>query len=297
MRVPHLVEGSARLHHGAGVAAHPLICHHAISNASDQRRQRISASPKSGIDRANAVPLYHQIFLALRDDILSGQRPAGSLLPTEHELAEQWGVSRITARRALDELAQQDMVERRRRTGTRVIFRAATPPMDADLDQAVEALIAFGRDTGVRVLSAAQEAVDAEGAAALALAPGASIVRAVRLRLQGDEPLGLVVSQVPAAAAMGRIDAAALAAKPMLALLQELGHRLQGGHQTISALSADFALATTLAIEPRAPVLRIERVVTGAGGAPILRTVAQYRADRYRLRLDLHGRSAPDLTP
>ncbi len=249
-----------------------------------------------GLDRAGAVPLYHQIFLALRDEILRGERREGSALATEHELAAAWGVSRITARRALDELAEHKLVERRRRTGTRVIFRPAAPPMEAHLDHAVEALLAFGRDTQVRVLSIGEELADADAAAALALAPGASVVRAVRLRLLDGEPLGRVTSQVPAAAAMGRIDAAALAAKPMLALLQDLGHTLQGGHQTISALSADPALATTLAIEPRAAILRVERAVTGAGGAPILRTVADYRADRYRLNLDLHERSGPAVT-
>lgn len=249
------------------------------------------------LDRNGAVPLYHQIFLVLRDEIMGGQRPEGSALPTEHELVDRWSVSRITARRALDELAEHKLVERRRRTGTRVIFRAAAPPMEADLDHAVEALLAFGRDTQVRVLRISEEAVDSDGAIALGLATGAPVVRAVRLRLFGGEPLGRISSQVPAAAAMGRIDADALATRPMLALLQDLGHTLLGGNQTISALSADPELAATLAIEPRAAILRVERVVTGAGGAPILRTVADYRADRYRLNLDLHGRSGPAVTP
>jgi GntR family transcriptional regulator len=62
-------------------------------------------------------------------------------------------------------------------------------------------------------------------------------------------------------------------------------------------LSADPALASTLAIESRAAILRIERVVLGTDGAPILRTVADYRADRYRLNLDLHGRSGPKVSP
>lgn len=247
--------------------------------------------------RDDAVPLYHQIFLTLRDEILCGQRPEGSALPTEHELARIWAVSRITARRALDELAEHGLVQRRRRIGTHVTFRPAAPPMEADLDHAVEALIAFGRDTQVRVLSIAEESADADAAAALGLAEGATVVRAVRLRLLDGEPLGRVTSQVPATVAMGRIDAAALAAKPMLALLQELGHVLHGGHQTVSALSADPSLATALAIEPRAAVLRVERVVSGAGGAPILRTIADYRADRYRLSLDLHGRAKPGFTP
>lgn len=242
-----------------------------------------------------AVPLYHQIFLTLRDEIVAGKRGFGETLPTEHELGERWGVSRITARRALDELATSGLVERRRRTGTRVIFRAPTAPISANLEQAVEALLAFGRGTKVRVLSVEEMPADAGSAAALGLLAGQPIVVGVRLRLLDGQPLGEVVSQVPAAIARGQIDRAALADRPILAVLQDLGHSITGGTQTITALSADPHLASRLAIEPRAAVLRIERIVTGDCGAPILRTVASYRADRYRITLDLHSGAHPDL--
>ena len=53
------------------------------------------------------TPLYHQMFSLLRDRILSGEIPRGSRIPTEFELATAFGVSRITARRALDEAARQ----------------------------------------------------------------------------------------------------------------------------------------------------------------------------------------------
>lgn len=245
------------------------------------------------LSRDDAVPLYHQIFLTLRDEILQGARPAGTILPTEHALAERWGVSRITARRALDELADHGLVVRRRRIGTQVTFTPATAPLEANLEQTVEALLAFGRDTRVRVLALEEGMADAESAAALGLAPGAPLVRAVRLRLLEGTPLGEVVSEVPSGIARGQIDRAALARAPMLALLQELGHRITGGRQTITALSADPDLAARLAIEPRAAVLRVERIVTGEGGAPILRTVARYRADRYRISLDLHSGAQP----
>ena len=60
------------------------------------------------------TPLYHQMFTLLRDRILSGEIPRGSRIPTEFDLAESFGVSRITAKRALDELAAEGLVERRR---------------------------------------------------------------------------------------------------------------------------------------------------------------------------------------
>lgn len=239
--------------------------------------------------RHDAIPLYHQLFLALRDEILSGKRPDGSLLPTEHQLAGLFGVSRITARRALDELAQHDFVERRRRTGTRVIYKSAMKPISANLEQTVEALLAFGQDTRVRVLSVHEVSADADAANALRLATDAPVVRAIRLRTLDGEPLGEIVSHIPATVARGKIDKAALQSKPILSVIRDLGHQIVGGWQTVSALSADPNLAATLEIEPRAAILQVERVVTGEGDAPLLHTVARYRADRYRLRLDLGG--------
>lgn len=243
----------------------------------------------ASLARDDAIPLYHQLFLALRDEILWGKRPIGSLLPTEHQLAGLFNVSRITARRALDELAQHGFVERRRRTGTRVIYQSAMKPIKANLEQAVEALLEFGHGTKVRVISVEEVGSDAEAADALRLATGAPVIRAVRLRTLDGEPLGHIVSHIPATVARGQIDRASLQSKPILSLISDLGHKIVGGWQTVSALSADPTLAAALEIEPRSAILQVERVVTGEGDAPLLRTVASYRADRYRISLDLGG--------
>ena len=56
------------------------------------------------LDRNNHVPLYEQLRLVLQDKILLGDYPVGILLPTEKELCKEYGISRITARKALDEL-------------------------------------------------------------------------------------------------------------------------------------------------------------------------------------------------
>lgn len=242
----------------------------------------------SAVSRRDAVPLYHQIFLALRDEILTGVRALGSVVPTEFELAAAYSVSRITARRALDELADQGFVERKRRIGTRVIFSGQTVPIDGNLEQAVESLLAFGRNTKVKVLDVQEEPADSSAALALGLEEGSPIVVARRLRYLDGEPLGHVVSQVPLRFA-GNVDSERLVTTPILALLRDGGNNIGGGRQTISAHPADRLVSAALGIEPRAVVLQVERIVTNTDGVPILRTIAQYRADRYRLSLDLHG--------
>jgi GntR family transcriptional regulator len=246
------------------------------------------------VNRAHAEPLYHQIFLLLRDEIIAGTRPYGASLPTEQELAAHHAVSRITARRALEELAQKDFVERRRRTGTRITYRARTRPIEADVEQAVESLLAFGRDTKVRVLQIATKPCDADVATRLGIAQGDMVERAMRVRLRDDEPLGEVVSHVPASLGL-QVTRSDLTATPMLALLRAAGHAIGGGSQTISAGVAGGHLAALLGIDVRAPILQIERIVLDTRQRPLLFTVARYRADRYRIAIDLQppGRTKP----
>lgn len=246
--------------------------------------------------RADAVPLYHQIFLALRDEIVSGRRPFGATIPTEFELAANYSVSRITARRALFELAEKGFVERKRRTGTRVIFQPPAAPIEANLEQAVESLLAFGRNTQVRVIKIEEQKADAETAAALEIEEGSAVVRAERIRYLNNEPLGHVVSHVPAPFAAA-ITRQGLTSTPILALVRGAGNAIGGGRQTVSALTADPALAVALEIEPRGVILQIERIVSNKAGIPLLRTLARYRGDRYCISLDLHGSATTGVAP
>lgn len=240
------------------------------------------------LDRDGAVPLYHQIFLQFRDEILSGERPYGSALPTEQELSEQFSVSRITARRVLSELAQQHFVERKRRLGTRVIFKSPATPIEANMDQAVDSLMALGTGTTVNVIEVSVENPSPTVALALKLDAGAQVVRAVRVRCLDGEPLGYVVSYVPAELA-GIITQTSLVRAPILRLLNEAGHKAKHAEQTIGAMLADGPLANALDIEPRAALLRISRTVYDEAGVPFLLTFAHYRSDRFNIRIDLQN--------
>jgi len=239
------------------------------------------------LDREAAVPLYHQIFLQVRDEILSGQRAYGTVVATEQELSRNYSVSRITARRALDELAQHHFVARKRRVGTTVIFRPPAKPIEANIDQAVDSLLELGRVTKVKVLQVGKEMVTPSIAEALKIKPRTRVVRAVRVRYLDGEPLGYVVSYVLEELG-GAVTRAALSQMPILAVIRKAGYRLGKATQIIAAILADPIMSSTLKVEPRAAILRITRTVCDHAGRPILVTLAHYRSDRYQLRLDLH---------
>lgn len=250
---------------------------------------------KSELKR-DAIPMYHQIYLLLRDEILSGKRGFGDLLPTEAGLATQYGVSRITARRVLEELSEHGFAVRRRRTGTSVCFRSPVKPIEGNLDQAVESLLAFGRGTKVSVQDI--QTIPATGSVAtqLGLSEGEPVIHAMRVRFSADAPLGAIESFVPAALGI-LLTRDLLVHQPMLALILASGRKIGTGVQTIAAVPADPSLAELIEIAPREPILRVERVVHDPSGKPLLFTRAHYRGDRYQLTLDLHGAALTPMDP
>ena len=237
------------------------------------------------INRDAAVPLYHQIYLQLRDEILSGERPLGSALPTEQELSELYEVSRITARRVLNDLALHHYVERKRRLGTRVTFRSPAKPIEANIEQAMDSLMALGQGTSVNVIEVSAEPATVNVANTLKVAPGSTVIRAVRVRSLDGEPLGYVVSYVPEFLA-SVITKENLLRAPILRLLGEAGYHAKHADQTIGAMQADTHLAEALSIEPRAALLRISRTVYDGDEVPFLITFAHYRSDRFHIRID-----------
>ena len=106
-----------------------------------------------GASGALRMPLYHQIFLILRQQIMDGLHEYDALIQGEQELAETYDVSRITAKRALDELAAEGLVVRERGRGTRVRYKPKARAYQASMDGLLENLIAMGLETEVKLLS------------------------------------------------------------------------------------------------------------------------------------------------
>lgn len=240
------------------------------------------------VDRLQAIPLYHQIFLQLREEIINGSRAFGSRMPTEEELSENFGVSRITARRALAELADTHLVERKRRVGTHVTYQSPAKPIEGSLEQALESLITYGRKTQVRILELDMIAARPPISDALGLPVDTQVLRVDRVRWLENQPISHLVSYVPGDLA-GAMDRAALKATPMLSLLEQAGVQIGAATQTISASLADGTLASLLEVDIGSPILRVNRTVFDTAHRPVQYVLAQFRPDLYQIKLDLHS--------
>ena len=76
-----------------------------------------------GAQSQSKEPLYHQLYLLLRNSITNGTVEFGEQMPTEQQLSDTFGLSRITVKRAMDELAADDLIARRRGKGSHVTYQ------------------------------------------------------------------------------------------------------------------------------------------------------------------------------
>jgi GntR family transcriptional regulator len=243
------------------------------------------------VDENLPTPLYHQIYLLLRERIVSGGLSAGELLPGEQEMARMLGVSRITVKRALNELAARGLVDRRRGRGTSVAGSAVIPLVAGAFDTLVESLERMGLQTDVQLLDAREVAADATVAERLEIKVGAIVQRAVRFRQLNGQPFSHLVNYIPLSIA-NRYTHEELASTSMLTLLERAGAAPQEAEQWISAVGAASAIASALDVAPGAPLLRVDRVMRGPRRKPVQYIEAHYRPDRfhYHFRTQRNGR-------
>ena len=145
------------------------------------------------INRKDKTPLYDLIEQNIRDLILRGQLEMGETVPPEWELADLYGVSRLTVRTALDNLSRQGWLIRRHGVGTFVAHPKITEISPSKLSF-TEQMHAIGRKPSSQLISLHVVEADIEVANMLKLELGEPVVEIVRVRLADDEPILLETS-------------------------------------------------------------------------------------------------------
>jgi GntR family transcriptional regulator len=239
------------------------------------------------------APLYQQLFQVLKSRILAGQYPSGALLPGEQDLSRLFEVSRITVKRALNELAAAGFVSRHRGRGTVVTFNAHAPVVKGRFENLQESLQMMGLSTDVELLKVELVPAPEEAADLLAAPPEALVQRAQRLRKIEGAPFSFLITFVPADIAAG-YAAEDLAQSPLLTLLEAAGHKAVEAEQWITACAADPISAHYLQVAPGSPLLKIVRVMRDRGGRGVEVLHGYYRSDRFQhhMRLSRSGEDA-----
>ena len=244
------------------------------------------------------ISKYHQVYLVLLEQLREGRFAQG--LPGELDLVRQFGVGRVTVRRALEQLAQEGLIVREagRRSQPAAplandapaeAHAAAAAPLQGLLGNIVNA----AKGTSVKVLEWRLIDASADIAQALRLAEGAKVRKAVRRRSTGAGPVSLITTYVPEALVRG-FGRAELAHKPMLQLMQEAGLQPGRAAQTVSARQADAGVAAELQVPMGAALLWVRRLVYDTQDRPVQLLHGLYRPDRYEYRMDVSQVGAVD---
>lgn len=236
------------------------------------------------VDVRSPTPLYHQVYLILRGRIRQGALAPGDLVPGEQELARMMRVSRITVKRALNELAAEGLVTRHRGRGTVVSQAGFSPVVKGSFDTLIESLRLMGLETDVELKNLRQIAADESVAAHLDLPVGETVQQVIRLRRLQGEPFSHLTTYLPMSVAR-RIRSGRLASEPMLVLLEEAGAGAYEAEQWITAVSGDPEVSAALGVTTDFPLLKIERIMRGADGRPVQLIRAHYRSDRFQYHL------------
>jgi len=262
----------------------------------DVAKQRSESAAQTGRGAAPAfvdrsVPLYYQLANLLTEKIVSRELLTGDRLPTEVELVEQYGISRITVRQALRLLEEEGLIRREVGRGT---FVTDYRPFIGGLkvEGSLEDVISLGQNP-VKVLSVQSVKAGPDDAEKMGIQPGDPIVRATRIRLYRDQPYSYIVNDLPAEIGK-RFSKSDWKGVVLKTIEEKLKIPLRDAEQTVRASLADGTLARMLETKIGAPLLAVERVVRTDGGRVVERVRIHYRSDIYAMKVHLSRGDHPE---
>ena len=231
--------------------------------------------------KGGPVPRYYQLREFIRERIRNGEWAPGMLIPSERELCERYGISRMTARQSISELVNEGLLYREQGKGT-FVAHAKIPQQLMSLTGFTEDMRSREQRPGARVLKAEMWDADEVVAERLRIKVGQPVFRLRRLRLADAEPLAIETTCVWFIGCERLLD-------------YDLGHdslyRVLTDSFDMPPVAAEQEIesglvapeeARLLEVASGSPVLRTRRVTTTRRGQPIEFAQAVYRGDKYR---------------
>ncbi|WP_064742422.1 GntR family transcriptional regulator [Bradyrhizobium sp. ORS 375] len=236
--------------------------------------------------RRRDIPLHHQVFLVLQDEIAERRYASGEALPTEAELAALFNVSRVTIRAALDKLDELGLIERRQGIGTFVRELARPEPLTVPMMDLAARNREIVRTTRAHVVEFEFKPAPRHVREHFQARADDLFQRAVRIRTMNDWPIMQVTTYIPEA--IGRqFGPDDMEGGSLYAILQRFGITFASGEQIVTAAAADPIVAARLNVAIGAPLLKVVRIHFDSAGRPIQHFELLAPPATYELRMPL----------
>jgi GntR family transcriptional regulator len=234
------------------------------------------------VRRARVTPLYHQVYVHLRQMLLEGTWTPEQPLPSEPALASRFEVSRITVRRTLEQLEAEGLIRRVRGVGTFPVG-APAPSARANISGILENLISYEASTTAINLEWGFVAPQGEAARAL----GAdTCLRVVRVRRYQGQPISLTTIHIPKTHA-ALLKSTHSADEPIIRVLERGGIIAERAEQTITAVQASPLAAEHLDVPAGTPLICMRRLMLDRELVPVLHQESLYAPNRFEYRMTL----------
>ncbi|MGB3500838.1 MAG: GntR family transcriptional regulator [Mesorhizobium sp.] len=251
------------------------------------------------VEAHSPTPLYHRIYAVLRERIVKGYYPVDRPIPSEAELAENFSVSRITIRKAMEMLTAERLVTRTRGRGTFVTERTKADELNRPVVTNINSLFSYlnniGKSTRLKVVSLDLGEAPPRICAQMGVPPATELVRSVRVRLLDKRPYSLSIAYLMPEVG-GRLKRQDLANTSMIDLVKATGASVEQVEQVMTATLADDYAAKHLEIPVGAPLMMVNRVFFNAEFKPFYVAEIFYCADRYEYRVSLKREDGKDFS-
>ncbi|NPU13453.1 GntR family transcriptional regulator [Bradyrhizobium sp. 83012] len=236
--------------------------------------------------RRRDIPLHHQVFLVLQDEIAERRYAPGEVLPAEADLAALFGVSRVTVRAALDTLDELGLIERRQGIGTFVRELSKPEPLTVPMMDLAARNREIVRTTRAHVVEFEFKPAPRHVREHFQAEADDLFQRAVRIRYMNDWPIMQVTTYIPEV--IGRqFGPEDMEGGSLYAILQRFGITFGSGEQIVTAAAADPIVAARLNVAIGAPLLKVVRIHFDSAGQPIQHFELLAPPATYELRMPL----------
>lgn len=232
------------------------------------------------------TPLYLAVRNAIADHISTGRLKPTERLPSERVLCERFGVSRVTLRRSLQDLAEEGLIEASAGRGWFVAEDRLSEPPNALLSF-TDLARARGLVPSARVVQCGSRPASIDEAELLGVAPGSSLLEIERVRLLNGLPVALDYSLVAVGNSPELVDCDFETVSLYAVLRERAGVMPTFAESTLEAIAAVGRVAELLELADGEPVLVSRQITYDQNSQRFESGRIYYRGDRYRLRTTL----------
>lgn len=231
----------------------------------------------------NKIPVYIEMHNKMRHLIVSNQWKRESKIPSERSLAQEFNVSRMTARQAVSSLVEEGLLERRRGAGTFVASEKVREKLSG-IPSFTETIEKLGKQPSSKLVSYYTKRASESEAEKLDLSQDETVLVMERIRYTDNEPICFEVATLPLKI-ISEFSKEQLT-QHLYRTLSDSGFEAARAEQTISATLASEKVAELLQIKRESPILRLRQVSYTQEDRPFEYVRAQYVGSRYEFFLE-----------